>query len=152
MAIRSDRLKKLEAELTDLEQWLRLGLVPKKDIIKHEAEIENIRKKIDEEKQKLLFLKETGEAEEYVTPRRQAARTQYTETPTLPDLDVVDEAATLTELSGSTAETLSDTPYTEERSEEEEEEGATETGEDDDPFSDRNRWRRGMLHGDDEEW
>ena len=35
MNIKSERLKKLEVELEDLEQWLKLGLVPKKDIEKH---------------------------------------------------------------------------------------------------------------------
>ena len=36
--IKSERLKKLEVELTDLEQWLKLGLVPKKDVEKHKQE------------------------------------------------------------------------------------------------------------------
>jgi hypothetical protein len=30
--MKSERLKKLEAELEDLEQWMGLGLVPKKDV------------------------------------------------------------------------------------------------------------------------
>ena len=28
MMMKSERLRKLEAELTDLDQWLKLGLVP----------------------------------------------------------------------------------------------------------------------------
>ena len=32
MNIKSERLKKLESEFHDLEQWLKLGLVPKKDL------------------------------------------------------------------------------------------------------------------------
>ena len=36
---KSERLKKLETELEDLEQWMRLSLVPKKDIEKHKEEI-----------------------------------------------------------------------------------------------------------------
>ena len=35
MNMKSERLKKLETELEDLEQWMNLGLVPKKDIEKH---------------------------------------------------------------------------------------------------------------------
>lgn len=40
--VKSERLKKLESELQDLEQWLKLGLVPKKDVTKHKEEIEQI--------------------------------------------------------------------------------------------------------------
>ena len=35
MNVKSERLKKLENELQDLQQWLKLGLVPKKDLEKH---------------------------------------------------------------------------------------------------------------------
>ena len=38
MNIKSERLKKLETELEDLEQWMQLGLVPKKDLDKHKEE------------------------------------------------------------------------------------------------------------------
>ena len=44
--MKSERLKKLELELHDLEQWLNLGLVPKKDIEKHKIEIDQFKKKI----------------------------------------------------------------------------------------------------------
>ena len=37
--MKSERLKKFENELNDLEQWLNLGLVPKKDLDKHKTEI-----------------------------------------------------------------------------------------------------------------
>lgn len=69
-AIKSERLKKLEIELQDLEQWLKLGLVPKKDIEKHKEEILAVKSKIEEEKERLHFLRESGETEEYVTPKR----------------------------------------------------------------------------------
>ena len=49
MNIKSERLKKLEGELQDLEQWLKLGLVPKKDMEKHKEEIRLLQQKIDEE-------------------------------------------------------------------------------------------------------
>ena len=37
--IKSERLRKLETELHDLQEWLRLGLVPKKDLEKHKDDI-----------------------------------------------------------------------------------------------------------------
>lgn len=148
MAARSDKLKKLETELTDLEQWLKLGLVPKKDLEKHEGEIALLKKKIGDEKEKLTFLKETGDVEEYVTPRKQVTRTQYTEAPTLPDMDAGAEAQTLTEATTETrGETIADSVFENAT----EEETVTEATDEEDPFSDKNRWKRGMLHND-EEW
>src|ERR1700691_4064031 len=91
--IKSERLKKLESEIFDLEQWLKLGLVPKKDIEKHKEEITAVRAKIEEEEERLQFLKESGEAEEYVTPKRPIARPGYTEMPTIPDIDIGETAA-----------------------------------------------------------
>lgn len=152
MSSKSDRLKKLEAELTDLEQWLKLGLVPKKEIAKHQREIEAVRDKIQEEKERLQFIKESGEGEEFTAPRRPTGRTQYTEGTTLPDIDIGDEP-TLTEVGGNGGE--SDTLFgsasssTYDKSDEEVEE---EEEDEEDPFSDRNRWRRGMLHSDEDEW
>src|SRR6202011_3760734 len=90
--IKSERLKKLESELNDLEQWLKLGLVPKKDIEKHKEEIVAVRAKIEEEKERLHFLKESGEAEEYITPKRPAPRPGYNEMPTIPDIDIGETA------------------------------------------------------------
>ena len=72
MNIKSERLKKLESELFDLDQWLKLGLVPKKDQEKHKEEIQALREKIDEEKERLRFLKENGELEEFNMPKRPA--------------------------------------------------------------------------------
>src|ERR1700733_7314973 len=95
--VKSERLKKLETELNDLEQWLKLGLVPKKDIEKHKEEILAIKAKIDEEKERLQFLKESGEGEEYVTPKRQNTRAGYTEMPTIPDIDMTETASGLTD-------------------------------------------------------
>ena len=87
MQLKSDKLKKLEAELGDLEQWHQLGLVPKKDEPKHLEEIRVIQEKIDEEKDRLRFLKEHGDLDEYVAPKRQAGKTVYqAEMPTLPDV------------------------------------------------------------------
>jgi hypothetical protein len=168
--IKSERLKKLESELNDLEQWLKLGLVPAKDIEKHKQEIRAIREKIDEEKDRLKFLKESGEMEEYTTPKRSSVRTAYTEMPTMPDIDIAEAAAPsevgfdmasdAAEMESSIIEEHSDKDDTDgddaeeeadtETKDEHEGEGATakdedHTTEDESYFSDRNRWRRGGI-------
>lgn len=161
--VKSERLKKLEIELNDLEQWLKLGLVPKKDIEKHKEEILAIKGKIEEEKERLQFLKESGEAEEYVTPKRSSARAGYTEMPTMPDIDIVETAAGLhdTAFDMETDMGEAETSVIEERDEEEEAEGATEEEgeaekaeeeEEESPFNDRQRWRRGIIDPDADEW
>lgn len=152
--IKSERLKKLEGELTDLEQWLKLGLVPKKDLDKHKEEIRAVHSKIEEEKERLQFLKESGEAEEYITPKRPAARGGYTEMPTIPDLDAAETAGGFTD-AGFDMETdviESETSVIEEHEENEEEPASTGHGEEEDDdedeesyFSDKNRWRRGGI-------
>lgn len=150
--VKSERLKKLEAELTDLEQWLKLGLVPKKDVEKHKEEILSIQSKIEEEKDRLQFLKESGEVEEYVTPKRPTARAGYTEMPTIPDIDMTDTAGGVSE---SSFEMETSTAETETSSgEDTEEETGEESDEDEDSyFSDRNRWRRGgIVDPDADEW
>ncbi len=149
MNIKSERLKKLETELEDLEQWMNLGLVPKKDMEKHREEIRSLKGKIDEERERLRFMKESGELEEYVTPKKSAARGAYADPHTLPDMDMGDnmtDAGLDMETEGFDMETIT---------EEETEGGAagpTEEGEatvveedEEDPFSDRNRWKRGIL-------
>src|SRR3990172_3166244 len=88
MNIKSERLKKLETELEDLEQWMHLGLVPKKDAEKHKEEIHSLKDKINEEKERLRFMKESGEIEEYVTPKKSTARQAYAEPHTLPDMEI----------------------------------------------------------------
>lgn len=161
--IKSERLKKLETELNDLEQWLKLGLVPKKDMEKHKEEIRAIQNKIEEEKERLQFLKESGEGEEYIAPKRQTTRGGYTEMPTIPDLDVAETAVGFTD-TGFDMETdaiESETSVIEEQ-EEHEEEGQTahaeeeeeEANEDEESyFSDKNRWRRGgIIDPDADEW
>lgn len=156
--IKSERLKKFELELTDLEQWLKLGLVPKKDIEKHKEEILAVKAKIDEEKERLQFLKESGEAEEYVTPKRPSTRTGYTEMPTIPDIDMGETANGLTD-TGFDMETDNDeteTSIIEERDDTDEEKTSDDDDKDDDDdsyFSDKNRWRRGgIIDPDANEW
>jgi len=160
--IKSERLKKLESELNDLEQWLKLGLVPKKDLEKHKEEIITVRNKIEEEKERLQFLKESGEAEEYIAPKRNPTRPGYTEMPTIPDIDMGETVGAVTdtgfEMETDMAETEDNTAH-EERDEaaEDEEEGTKEKEEGDEDeesyFSDRNRWRRGgIVDPDANEW
>jgi hypothetical protein len=147
--IKSERLKKLETELNDLEQWLKLGLVPKKDVEKHKEEIVVVRGKIEEEKERLQFLKETGDSEEYITPKRVPARTGYNEMPTIPDIDI-GETMGATDTSFEMETDNADDNHTAEEREEGEEEPAgekedEEEEEDESYFSDRNRWRRGGI-------
>lgn len=154
--IKSERLKKLELELNDLEQWLKLGLVPKKDLEKHKEEIKAIQGKIDEEKERLQFLKESGEGEEYITPKRAATRSGYTEMPTIPDIDMGDTAGGVNDslFDMETDNIEFESSVIEEKEEAEEEATATEHEEDDESyFSDRNRWRRGgIVDPDADEW
>lgn len=141
--VKSERLKKLEQELTDLEQWLKLGLVPKKDIERHKEEIEAIKAKIDEEKERLHFMKTSGEDEDYSGPKRPQSRTTYTEMPTIPDIDVAETGAGVHETSYEATydNTESDQTSIDEKDEEED---ITVLDEDDESiFSDKNRWRRG---------
>lgn len=144
--IKSERLKKLETELNDLEQWLKLGLVPKKDIEKHKEEILAVKGKIEEEKERLQFLKESGEGEEYITPKRPSARTGYTEMPTIPDIDMGETAVGLSDTGfDMETDTEVESSIIEEREEGEEEKNAEDEEDEDTYFSDKNRWRRGGI-------
>jgi hypothetical protein len=142
MNIKSERLKKLENELHDLEQWMTLGLVPKSDINKHSEEIKQIKAKVKEEIERLKFMKENGDAEEYVAPKRSQQKQVYQEPQTLPDMDVgndyaaeggIDIEPETFDLETSTGDEKSSTS-----------EDVTIV-EEDDPFSDKNRWKRGIL-------
>ncbi len=147
--IKSERLKKLESELSDLEQWLRLGLVPKKDTDKHKEEIQAVKSKIEEEKERLQFLKESGEGEEYITPKKTPARAGYNDMPTIPDIDVGDTMGTSDTGFDMETETVGIDHTVEERGDDEEDETLEheeeEEEEDESYFSDRNRWRRGGI-------
>lgn len=148
--MKSERLKKLEVELNDLTQWMQLGLVPKKEIERHKEEIRVLEERIREEKERLQLLKESGEIEEYVTPRRSPSKTVYPDGPSMSDIEL---EPTETELdidpSGETIEI--------DISDEEREERGVELDysheDDENPFSDRNRWRRGgIIDPDDNAW
>lgn len=150
--LKSKKLKKLETELQDLEQWFKLGLVPKKDIEKHKEEMVALKQKIDEEKEKLLLIKENVEGEEYPVPKSPGARgAGYNEMPTLPDVDVNETMGGNTEHGFEASTDVIDVePTLEEKDEDEDEvtdhEEEEEENEDDESyFSDRNRWRRGGI-------
>ncbi len=146
MNIKSERLKKLESEFQDLEQWLKLGLVPKKDMEKHKEEMNALHDKIGEEKERLRFLKESGEMEEFSAPKRPGGRQPAHEPQSLPDIDIAEEGFTDAGLDMETEPFDVETTATGEEGEEADEEAAVpEEEEDEDPFSDRNRWRRGVL-------
>ncbi len=150
--IKSERLKKLEAELQDLEQWLKLGLVPKKDVEKHKEEILSVKEKISEEKERLQILKESGEVDEYIAPKRTATRAGYTEMPTIPDIDMSESGAGFESesedtQSGSFEKTDADQ---EDETESDKDESFVE---EESYFSDRNRWKRGgIIDPDADDW
>lgn len=156
--IKSERLKKLESELTDLQQWLKLGLVPKKDIQKHKEEIQSLQLKIEEEKERLAFLKESGEGEDFVVPKKAQGRTAYTEMPTIPDIDMHEGSVGGTDshfdMETEAAGYESEDSDEDEDSVSEDSETTTRDDEDDESyFSDRNRWKRGgILDPDANEW
>ena len=147
MKIKTERLKKLEAELKDLEQWLKLGLVPKNEIARHKNEIASIQKKVAEEEARIQFLKENGDVEESTTNRKNSAKATYS-----------DDAYKGTTKTNHTNEmTLEletdvldmDNMTQEEHEEREEEEGNEEL---DDPFSEQSRWLRGVRDNNFDEW
>jgi myosin heavy subunit len=145
MAIKSDRLKKLEAELEDLMQWEKLGLVPKKDLQKHKEEISSIQTRMDEECERLKIMKETGEYEEYIAPKRNASKQAYAEPQTLPDMEIGMETDLGLDMETETFDVTEATTVGEEAEVHVDEEQAAEEEEEEDPFSDRNRWKRGVM-------
>ena len=111
-------------------------------------EMQSLQERIQEEKERLRFLKESGEMEEYAAPKRPAhGRQAFQEPHTMPDMDLADEGLTDAGLDMETESFDVETTTGEEVEEgatEEENVGAEEE-EEEDPFSDRNRWRRGVL-------
>lgn len=152
--MKSDRLKKLESELSDLEQWMKLGLVPKKEVERHSEEIEQLRQKISEERERIAFLKESGDVEEYTAPVKRAPAKSYPETPSLSDIEVTEEASSSGETdSGTETEGVGMETAAEGNENSETEEYTTFEEEEDDPFSDKNRWKRGgILDPDTTDW
>jgi hypothetical protein len=165
--VKSERLKKLEIEMHDLEEWLRLGLVPKKDMAKHTEEIRLLKTKIAEEKERLQFMKEGGEAEEFVIPKRAPMKGAYNEMPTIPDVEAHETGTGLTEGFDATSYATEESSYEEDSEEyftssgeEKVEQPEAAAGEDDDDdedeesyFSEKSRWRRGgIIDPDADQW
>ncbi|MCH9631434.1 MAG: hypothetical protein S4CHLAM37_14570 [Chlamydiia bacterium] len=144
MNVKSERLKKLEVELKDLQQWMKLGLVPKKDIEKHQTEMEALQQKIEEEKERLRFLKENDELEYAAPKRNQPPRSGFQEAHTIPDVNVDDNMTEGETESGNETFTESET-ISDDSSDTVTEDVTTSDEDEDDPFSDRNRWKRGIL-------
>lgn len=150
-AMKSERLKKLETELSDLKNWLDLGLVPKKDEEKHKIEIEAVAKKISEEKERLSYLKENGDQEEYTAPKRSKEARSPIDQPTIADTGSAatgtaeDSTETGVEMETSTGVAASETTGWDDSDETVAEKTTTGEEEEEDPFSDKNRWSRGIL-------
>lgn len=157
MSLKSERLKKLENELQDLQQWLTLGLVPKKDLEKHKEEMRGLEKKIKEERDRLKFLKESGEVEEYA-PSKRPGRAAFQEPHSLPDMEMVDENLTDAGFDMETESYEMETSAGDDTESGgggggEEESSQVHEEEEEDPYSDKNRWRRGVLEDPDSaEW
>ena len=111
---------------------------------------------LEEKKQILIMagiLKENGELEEYVTPKRSPARQAYAEPHTLPDADIgenMTDAGLDMETEAYDMETVTE-DETSAGGATEEEPTAVEEEDDEDPFSDRNRWKRGILEDPDKD-
>ncbi|MCH9627164.1 MAG: hypothetical protein S4CHLAM2_07990 [Chlamydiales bacterium] len=149
--MKSDRLKKFETELHDLEQWMKLGLVPKKEIERHQEEIALLKARISEEQERLQFLKESGDMEEFTAPRRTPAKTVYPETPSMSDVEFGETTEAGLEMETESMDLQTTDEDKEEATASTEVEKVEE--EEEDPFSDRNRWRRGgIIDPDATEW
>lgn len=150
--IKSERLRKLESELSDLEQWLKLGLVPKKDIQKHKKEIKALQEKVVAEEERIKNLKETGDIEEFVTPKKSQTRGSYSDMPTLPDYEGGSSEVGVTD---EETNEIPDTEVTTNGEEKNENTDIDKTYEDEESyFSDRARWKRssGILDPDSDDW
>ncbi len=151
MSLKSERLKKFENELLDLEQWSKLGLVPKKDLEKHVEEIQAVKDKIEDEKARLLFLKESGESEEYVAPKRAPQARQAYQEPSMPGMDIADEGMTDAGLDMETENYESEASA--DAGDDADDDQTVVEEEEEDPFSEKNRWKRGVWEDpDNPEW
>lgn len=152
--MKSERLKKLENELKDLEKWLDLGLVPNKDIDKHKIEIEGIRTRIEEEKQRLIFLKESGDIEDFASPKKSNQKQIY-DHQSMPDVGSSGSSDMTNagfEMETASFEADHTTLFDIEMAGEEKE--TREHDADDDPYSDKNRWRRSreIMDPENDDW
>lgn len=153
--MKSERLKKLELEIKELKKWLDLDLVPKKDLEKHNIEINALQAKIEEEKKRLDYLKPSGEVEDFVMPKKGQAKQVY-EPQSMPDVDF-DKNSNNSNFDMDTSAsfeadhtTLFDIEMAGGK-----DKATAEHEAEDDPFSDKNRWKRTKDMPDDnfdDEW
>ncbi|MFZ0566162.1 MAG: hypothetical protein WAM28_08270, partial [Chlamydiales bacterium] len=133
-----------------LEQWMKLGLVPKKEIERHKEEIENLKGRINDEKQRLQFLKESGESEEFTAPKRTPGKTVYTEAQGMSEMEFGENTEAGLEIE---TEATTELETVDEERDQVTEEEFDEREDEEDPFSDRNRWKRGgIIDPDTTEW
>jgi hypothetical protein len=83
-----DTLKKLQIDLKVHQECMDANLYHPRDKEKELKKIEAILEQIKKEEHRLLLMKESGEVEEYVIPKRNAARQQYSDPHTLADNDM----------------------------------------------------------------
>ena len=140
--MKSERLKKLETEIKELKKWLDLDLVPKKDIEKHNIEISALQGKIDEEKKRLDYLKPSGEVDDFMMPKKGQPKQVY-EPQSMADVDFEKNSDnsnfdmdTLTSFEADHT-TLFDIEMAGGG-----DKATAEYESDEDPFSDKNRWKR----------
>lgn len=146
--MKSERLKKLENELRDLQKWHALGLVPKKDLEKHKIEMEGLTMKIAEEKKRILELKENGEVEDFSLPKKSTQKQLY-EHQSVPDVsDEGEMTETSYEMETGSFEADHTTLFDIEMAGEEK--ASSEFDAEEDPYSDKNRWKRSMEISDPE--
>lgn len=144
---KSDRLRKLEMEYNDLKQWLDLKLVPRKDLALHEAELKALEAKIFDEKKRLQTIKDSPDGDEYSIPRRNTgAKANYNDGGLSEEMEIEGSDEGLTDagldMESESYEGGSASSFDLYESFDDQN---TETEEDEDPFSDRNRWKRGIL-------
>ena len=140
--MKSERLKKLETEIKELKKWLDLNLVPKNDLDKHKMEINALQQKINEEKKRLDFIRPSGEVEEFVMPKKGQAKQAF-EPQSMPDIDFEKNSNNSNFDMDSTTSfdpdpsSLFDLEATKNK-----DLATAEHEAEDDPFSDKNRWKR----------
>lgn len=139
--MKSERLQKLEMELEVNESCMAAGLFPPREKERYLEEIRSVKLKIEEEKERLRFMKENGDVEEYVIPKRNPGRQAYADPHTLPDMDMGDQ---MTDNASDTDFELTDTLSDEETESGESESASTEDGEEEeeDGFSRHAQARR----------
>ena len=147
---KSEKWKKLEAELRDLEKWEELGFVPEKDYKKHKEEIALLKIKIDEERERLEDLRNSNPAENYEAPRRSSIpKKTYPENTIVPDA----ESYGNTNLGSETEPGRFFTSYGNTDPLDEKKTSIGTSFDEEDPFSDKKRWERGaMENNSQDEW